>query len=108
MMAHWRVSVARAKFSALLDAAETEGPQLIRRGKQTFVVATREEIERHLAEARNGKLVADVASPEQQERHKKARTQSARTISQFFRNSPLPGSGIKLERVKVKPRPVEF
>jgi prevent-host-death family protein len=54
-MAYWRASDARAKFSALLDAAETEGPQLIHREKQTFVVITREELERRLKEMQRGK-----------------------------------------------------
>ena len=54
-MAYWRATNAKAKFSGLLDAAESEGPQLIHRRKQTFVVTTEKEIERRLAEAKNGK-----------------------------------------------------
>ena len=38
-----------------LDAAASEGPQLIHRRKQTFVVTTEEEIERRLTEACEGK-----------------------------------------------------
>jgi hypothetical protein len=54
-MANWRATNAKAKFSGLLDAAESEGPQLIHRRKQTFVVTTTAEIERRLADAREGK-----------------------------------------------------
>jgi prevent-host-death family protein len=54
-MATWRATNAKAKFSGLLDAAESEGPQLIRRRTQTFVVTTEAEIERRIEEARKGK-----------------------------------------------------
>jgi hypothetical protein len=54
-MAYWQATNAKAKFSGLLDAAASEGPQLIHRRKQTFVVTTEEEIERRLAEASQGK-----------------------------------------------------
>ncbi len=54
-MAYWKATNAKAKFSGLLDAAASEGPQLIHRRKQTFVVTTEEEIERRLGEAREGK-----------------------------------------------------
>jgi hypothetical protein len=54
-MAYWQATNAKAKFSGLLDAAASEGPQLIHRRKQTFVVTTEEEIERRLAEASKGK-----------------------------------------------------
>ena len=53
-MAYWQATNAKAKFSGLLDAAASEGPQLIHRRKQTFVVTTEEEIERRLTEARKG------------------------------------------------------
>jgi prevent-host-death family protein len=51
-MATWQAANAKAKFSALLDAAESEGPQLVHRRKLKFVVATAEEFERRVAEAR--------------------------------------------------------
>jgi len=54
-MASWGATNAKAKFSGLLDAAESEGPQLIHRRTQTFVVTTEAEIERRLADAREGK-----------------------------------------------------
>jgi hypothetical protein len=54
-MAYWQATNAKAKFSAMLDAAEAEGPQLIHRRKQRFVVTTEKEIELRLEEARKGK-----------------------------------------------------
>lgn len=54
-MAYWRATNAKAKFSALLSAAETEGPQLIHRRTQTFIVTTRDEMERRFAEGKKGK-----------------------------------------------------
>ena len=54
-MTPWGAASAKAKFSGLLDAAENEGPQLVRRRKQTFIVTTQVEIERRLAEAKAGK-----------------------------------------------------
>jgi hypothetical protein len=54
-MAFWQATNAKAKFSGLLDAAENEGPQLIHRRKQTFIVTTEAEIERRLDEARQGR-----------------------------------------------------
>ena len=44
-MATSGVAEAKAKFSAVLDKAESEGPQLVRRRKQTFYVFTREQID---------------------------------------------------------------
>ena len=45
-MATWGVAEAKAKFSAVLDRAEVEGPQLVRRRKQEFYVLTREQMDR--------------------------------------------------------------
>ncbi len=36
---HWQVQEAKARFSAVLDAAEDEGPQIVtRRGVETAVI----------------------------------------------------------------------
>lgn len=45
-MAYWQATNAKAKFSGLLDAAETEGPQLIHRRKREFYVMTKEQFEK--------------------------------------------------------------
>lgn len=50
-MASWQATDAKARFSALLDAAATEGPQVVRRRKRTFIVTTEEEFEKRVAEA---------------------------------------------------------
>ena len=44
-MAYWRAAEAKARFSAVLDKAEAEGPQLVRRRKREFYVLTREQTE---------------------------------------------------------------
>lgn len=43
-MASWGATQAKAKFSAVLDKAETEGPQLVRRRKREFYVLTKEQL----------------------------------------------------------------
>jgi hypothetical protein len=44
-MASWQATNAKAQFSAVLDKAEAEGPQLVRRRKREFYVLTREQLE---------------------------------------------------------------
>lgn len=41
----WAATQAKAKFSEVLDKAEAEGPQLVRRRKQEFFVMTRAQHE---------------------------------------------------------------
>ncbi len=43
-MASWRVAEAKAKLSEVLDKADTEGPQLVKRRKQESYVLTREQL----------------------------------------------------------------
>ena len=43
-MAVWGVAEAKAQFSAVLDQAEAEGPQLVKRRKQEFYVVTKEQM----------------------------------------------------------------
>lgn len=42
-MATWGVAEAKAKFSAVLDKAEKEGPQLVTRRKREFLLVTKEQ-----------------------------------------------------------------
>jgi len=49
-MASWGATQAKAKFSAVLDKAETEGPQLVRRRKREFYVLTKEQLEQRSKE----------------------------------------------------------
>jgi prevent-host-death family protein len=46
-MKTWAVHDAKARFSELLNAAQTEGPQMVlRRGEETAVVVSKEEWQR--------------------------------------------------------------
>jgi prevent-host-death family protein len=85
-MGTWGVAEAKAKFSEVVEQAQEKGPQRI---------------------TRNGKLVGLLVSPEQWEGRRKP-MQNARTMSEFFRSSPLAGSGLDLRRSKSKPRKVEL
>ena len=85
----WAATLAKAKFSEVLDKAESDGPQLVRRRKQEFYVLTREQY-------------ATAATP------KKSPTRKKQNLAEFFRDSPLSGSGIDIRRLKLKPRHVEL
>ena len=39
----WAATQAKAKFSEVLDRAETSGPQLVRRRKREFLIITKED-----------------------------------------------------------------
>jgi prevent-host-death family protein len=83
----WAVAKAKARFSELVESAHGQGPQQI---------------------TRNGKLVGVLVSPEEWEKKNKQPAQNARTMSEFFRSSPLVGSGIDLRRSRSKARKVEL
>ena len=112
-MGTWAVAKAKAQFSELIETAQEHGAQEI---------------------TRNGKLVGVLVSPSDWEKKKQARAKNARTMSTFLKSSPLVGSGINLprrgaarenlaeffrnsplrdldiefERVKFKPRHIDF
>jgi prevent-host-death family protein len=86
-MANWAVAEAKAKFSELIETAREQGAQEI---------------------TRNGKLVGVLVSPEEWKKAKRTPAQSARTMSDFFKNSPLAGSGLDLRRSRTKARKVEL
>ncbi len=51
-MKTWQVHDAKARFSELLNAAQSEGPQMVlRRGEETAVVVSRQEWQRMKAKA---------------------------------------------------------
>lgn len=81
--AAWTVAQAKAKFSELLDRAQETGPQTI---------------------TRNGKLAAVVVSAEDWAR----KTQRVGNLADFFAASPLRRSGLKLARLKDRPRPIKL
>lgn len=45
-MTKWAVAKAKARFSAVLDQAESEGPQVVERRRRRFVLLTEEELNR--------------------------------------------------------------
>lgn len=80
---NWSVAEAKAKFSQVIEEARHHGPQTItRHGKDAVVVVSAEEWDR--------------------------RTKPKGTLGDFFRNSPLRGSGIVIERIKEYPRDVKL
>lgn len=78
----WTVAEAKAKFSEVIEKANSEGPQTI---------------------TRNGRRAAVLVAAEEWER----RTKRKGTLADFFAASPLRGSGIKIGRLSVRLRKVE-
>jgi prevent-host-death family protein len=85
-MASWGVAQAKAKFSEVVEQAKTKGPQQITKGgKPVAVVVSMEE----------WKAEFGTGAPKG-------------SLAEFFQNSPLRGSGIKIGRVRLDPRHVDF
>ena len=79
----WTVAEAKAKFSEVIDKAESDGPQTItRNGRTTAVIVAAKEWERKTK--RNG------------------------TLADFFAASPLRGSGLRIKRLQGRIRKVEL
>jgi prevent-host-death family protein len=78
----WTVAAAKAKFSEVIDRAQSEGPQTITRNGHNAVV------------------IVDA-----EEWHKK--TKRVGTLADFFANSPLREGGLKLPR-RTRPRRVDL
>jgi prevent-host-death family protein len=79
----WGVADAKARFSEVIDRALSEGPQTItRKGRKTVIVVSAEEWER--------------------------RTTRRGNLAEFFAESPLRGSGLKVERAQDGPREVSL
>jgi antitoxin Phd len=82
----WQVQTAKARFSELFRRTRTEGPQRItRQGKEGVVMIAEEQYER---------LVGKSHQP--------------RSLVEFFRQSPLVGLDLDLERDRSQPRDVEL
>lgn len=91
----WAVAEAKAKFSEVLDKAETSGPQVVRRRNREYLIMTKEE---HDASPQVAKLLREGApAPEKY-----------KNLVEFFRDSPLADLNLDLDRVKLKPRRVDF
>lgn len=87
----WAATQAKAKFSEVLDKAETEGPQVVRRRKHEFVVITREEYDALPKSA--------AASEGAKERE---------SLVEFFRKSPAYGLNVDFKRVNLRRRKVKL
>jgi prevent-host-death family protein len=80
---NWTVAEAKARFSELIDQAQSRGPQTItKHGRTTVVVVSADEWERK--SKRKGNL------------------------AEFFAASPLRDSGIEVKRRKDRPRKAEL
>jgi prevent-host-death family protein len=85
-MASWGLAQAKAKLSEVVEQANRKGPQQItKNGRPVAVVISIEEWKQELGTKKPKENLAD-----------------------FFRNSPLRGSGIKIGRVRLTPRRVDF
>ncbi len=92
---NWAATEAKAKFSEMLDRAESEGPQVVRRRKREFVVLTREQLSELKIKRSHSRKQPEAPS-------------SRRTLAEFFRNSPLRGLEADFERIDLSPRHVKF
>jgi antitoxin Phd len=82
----WQVQTAKARFSEVFRLARTEGPQLItRQGKEGVVMIPVEQFDQLVLRARQPK-----------------------GLVQFFRESPLVGLELEMERNKDTGREIEL
>jgi prevent-host-death family protein len=82
------VAQAKAQLSEVIERAMTEGPQEITKGgKDAVMVVSKKEWLKKPASA-----------------HPEMSNERGRTAADFWLNSPLRGSGIKLERLNAKIR----
>ncbi len=86
-MATWGLAEAKAKFSEVVERAERHEPQEI---------------------TRNGKAVAVIVSREEWLNLNRPRNQNHRSMAEFFRDSPLAGSGLDLNRSRIRARKIEL
>ncbi|HEY6249363.1 MAG TPA: type II toxin-antitoxin system Phd/YefM family antitoxin [Candidatus Angelobacter sp.] len=79
----WSVAEAKAKFSEVIEKAQSDGPQTItRNGRKTVVVVSADEWER--------------------------KTKRKGTLAEFLLASPLRGSGIEIKRLRGRLRKVDL
>ena len=79
----WTVAEAKAKFSEVIDRAETKGPQTV---------------------TRHGRTAAVIVAAEEWER----KTRRTGNLAEFLAASPLRGSGLKIRRRKDRPRKIDL
>jgi hypothetical protein len=92
-MATWRATQAKAQFSAVLDKATKEGPQVVRRRNEDFIVSTRVQFQSRAAR-----------EPDIDENGKT----SGQRMWERLRCPPSDGIDIELERPNWTMRKVEF
>ncbi|HKO06241.1 MAG TPA: type II toxin-antitoxin system Phd/YefM family antitoxin [Alphaproteobacteria bacterium] len=79
----WTVAEAKAKFSEVIERAQSGGPQTI---------------------TRNGRTAVVVVAAEEWER----KTRRIGNLAEFFAASPLRGSGMRIKRIRDRPRSVDL
>ncbi len=79
----WTVAEAKSKFSEMIERARSEGPQTI---------------------TRNGREAAVVVGAEEWQRKTKRRG----NLAEFLATSPLRGSGLKVRRLRERPRKINL
>ncbi len=79
----WQLQEAKSKLSEVIEQALANGIQIVtRRGKNTVVIVSFDEYQRL--------------------------TKQTGSLAQFLLASPLPGSGLAIERDQSKPRSIEI
>jgi prevent-host-death family protein len=79
----WTVAQAKARFSEVIDKAQSDGPQTI---------------------TRNGRTTAVVVAAEEWEQ----KTRRKGNLAEFFAASPLRSSGVEIKRLSGRTRRVEL
>jgi prevent-host-death family protein len=93
LMGSWGVAQAKAQFSEVIEKAMTEGPQEVTKsGKDAVVIVSKKEWLKNKAASSSHEIP----------------NERRRSAADFWLNSPLRGSGIKLKPIKGKLREVEF
>jgi prevent-host-death family protein len=79
----WTVAEAKAKFSEVIEKAKSDGPQTI---------------------TRHGRTAAVIVAAEEWE----SKTKRKGNLAEFFANSPLVNSGVKIKRLRFRLRKVSM
>jgi len=79
----WTVAEAKAKFSEVIERAMADGPQTI---------------------TRNGRTAAVIVGADEWQR----KTKRVGNLAEFFAQSPLRESGLKMRRIKDRPRKINL
>lgn len=93
-MTKWAVATAKARFSAVLDQAESEGPQVVERRRRRFVLLTLEDLERRT-------FAAGIQKPT-------AGSPPGKRLWDALRCLPVDGTEVELERPRWRARKVQL